>query len=71
MLKNEMFYNPDDISGMLKKQEIHGDEMQGDYFAVCNNGRAYHAVYVNDYFPGGVMFFTIPAGVEILGYIPI
>lgn len=71
MLKNEMFYNPEDISGMLTEQEVHGDEMQGDYFAICNNGRAYHAVYVNDYFPDGVFFFTIPAGVEILGYIPI
>lgn len=70
MFRNEGFYAKEDTKGMLKESEIRGDEMQGDYFAICDNGRMYHAKYVNEYFPGGVFFFTIPQGVEILGYIP-
>lgn len=55
---------------MLNPEEISGDEMQGDYFAICDNGKAYSATYVNKYLPGGVFYFCIPAGVKILGYVP-
>lgn len=71
MLKNEQKYSSEDLTGMLQENEIQGDEMQGDYFAICDNGTAYHASYVNNYLPGGVMFFCIPAGLKILGYIPV
>lgn len=70
MLKNERLYEKEDTKGMFKPEEISGDEMQGDYFAICDNGRAYHAAYVNKYLPGGAFFFCIPAGVNILGYVP-
>lgn len=70
MLKNEKKYEKEDLKGMLKPEEIAGDKMQGDYFAICDNGKAYHASYVNKYLPGGVFYFCIPAGVEILGYVP-
>lgn len=55
---------------MLKPEEVDGDDMQGEYFAICDNGKAYPAKYVNKYFPGGTFFFCIPQGVGILGYIP-
>ena len=71
MLKNEKYYEKDDLKGMLKPGEINGDEMQGDYFAISNNGKAYHATYVNKYLPGGVFYFCIPANVKILGYVPV
>lgn len=70
MLKNEKFYEKEDLKGMLNPEEISGDEMQGHYFAICNNGKAYRASYVNKYLPGGVFYFCIPAGIEILGYVP-
>lgn len=70
MLKNEKYYEKEDLKGMLKPEEISGDEMQGEYFAIGSNGKAYHASYVNRYLPGGVFYFCIPAGVEILGYVP-
>lgn len=70
MLKNERLYGKEDTKGMLKPDEISGDEMQGDYFAICDNGKAYSATYVNKYLPGGTFFFCIPAGVKILGYVP-
>lgn len=70
MLKNEKPYTEDDIIRMLSEEEIFGDEMQGEYFAICDNGKAYHATYVNKYFEKGVFFFTIPAGIKILGYVP-
>ena len=70
MLANEKRYNKEDLEGMLKENEINGDEMQGDYFAICDNGKMYRAKYVNKYFPGGTFFFTIPQVVEILGYVP-
>lgn len=71
MLENEKFYEQDDLKGMLKGNEISGDEMQGDYFAIGDNGKAYHATYVNKYLSGGVFYFTIPADVKVLGYVPV
>lgn len=70
MLKNEKFYNKEDVKNMLQESEISGDEMQGDYFAICDNGKAYRATYVNKYYPGGTFFFCIPEGIKILGYVP-
>lgn len=70
MLKNEKIYEKEDLKGMLRENEISGDEMQGNYFAIGDNGKAYNAVYVNKYFSGGVFYFCIPASVKILGYIP-
>lgn len=71
MLINGKFYKKEDLNGMLKESEIIGDNMQGDYFAIGDNGRAYHASYVNKYIPGGVFYFCIPAGTKILGYVPV
>lgn len=71
MLKNEKIYEKEDLKGLLVPEKINGDEMQGEYFAIGNNGRAYHATYVNKYFPGGVFYFCIPANVKILGYVPV
>lgn len=70
MLANEKLYNKEDLKGMLKESEISGDEMQGGYFAIGDNGRAYRATYVNKHLPGGVFYFCIPASVKILGYVP-
>lgn len=70
MLANEKIYNNEDLKGMLKESEINGDEMQGNYFAIGDNGKAYRASYVNKYLPGGVFYFCIPADVKILGYVP-
>lgn len=70
MLANEKIYNNEDLKGMLKESEINGDEMQGNYFAIGDNGKAYQASYVNKYLPGGVFYFCIPEDVKILGYVP-
>ena len=70
MLKNEMYYEKEDIKGMLQSEDINGDEMQGEYFAIGSNGKAYKATFVNKYIPGGVFFFVIPDYVRIIGYVP-
>ena len=70
MLANEKIYNNEDLKGMLKESEINGDEMQGNYFAIGDNGKAYQASYVNKYLPGGVFYICIPEDVKILGYVP-
>lgn len=71
MLKNEKYYEKEDLRGMLEPEEISGDEMQGGYFAIGDNGKAYSAAYVNKYIPGGVFYFCIPGSVKILGYEPV
>lgn len=70
MLKNERLYEKEDLKRMLKPEEIIGGKMQGEYFTIGNNGKAYHASYVNKYLSGGVFYFCIPQGVEVLGYVP-
>lgn len=40
----------------------------GEFLAICNNGKEYEASYVSKY---RAMFFTIPQDVEILGYLKI
>lgn len=67
MLENEKFYEQDDLKGMLKGNEISGDGMQGKYFAICDNRKAYLATYSSS---DNVFFSVIPAGVKILGYVP-
>lgn len=47
MLENEKFYEQDDLKGMLKGNEISSDGMQGKYFAICDNRKAYLATYLN------------------------
>ena len=68
--RKEFFYTAEDTDEMLNPEEIKNEGIEGDYFAICANGKAYPATYVNDYFPGGTFFFCIPQGIEILGYIP-
>ena len=45
-------------------------ENHSEWFAVGDDGKQYAASYVRNYRPDGVMFFTIPSTVKILGYIP-
>lgn len=40
----------------------------GEFLAVCDNGKEYEASYNAKY---RAMFFTVPQGVEILGYLKI
>ena len=65
MLENERYYLEEDKQDMVKMDEI---RTFGDYFAICDNGRAYYAQYSTAY---ERMFFCIPKDVEILGYIPV
>lgn len=59
-----------DTSELWTISEIHKFEPDhSEWVAVCNNGKEYSATYVNKYKPCGVMFFCIPNGVEILGYL--
>ncbi|MCI8409620.1 MAG: hypothetical protein HFJ09_10190, partial [Lachnospiraceae bacterium] len=67
MLENEKFYEQDDLKEMLKGNEISGDEMQGKYFAICDNRKAYLATYSSSC---NVFFSVIPAEVKVLGYVP-
>lgn len=41
------------------------------WLAVGDDGKDYPATYVRKYEPKGVMFFAIPASVNILGYLEI
>jgi len=66
MLKNEKYYDPEDITGMIMEKEV---KEPGLYFAIGANGRAYRATYTDRYF-NGVFFFCIPYDVEIIGYVP-
>lgn len=65
MLASEKFYEESDIKNMLPGAEV---TEPGEYWAIGDNGRAYHATYVLKY--GGVFFFCIPHTVKILGYVP-
>ena len=47
---------------------IKNPKKEGKYLAHCSDGKAYSATKVNKYMPGGVMFFVIPANVQVLGY---
>lgn len=70
MLRNEKYYREEDLSGVMAASEISGDEMQGDYFAIGDDGKAYGATFVNKDLPGGVFYSVIPSGVKVLGYVP-
>ena len=52
---------------MKTLQQIKQLNKKGEYLAVGSNGKLYNAHYTTEY--GGVMFFCIPAEVDILGYI--
>lgn len=47
---------------------IKNPKEEGEYLAHGSDGKTYHATKVNKYMPGGVMFFAIPANIQILGY---
>lgn len=47
---------------------IKSPKKEGKYLAHGSDGRTYPATKVNKYIPGGVMFFAIPAAIQILGY---
>ena len=56
---------------LLSFEEIAKKHISGEYLAIGDNGKSYHASYVPKYEPSGVMFFCIPASVKILGYLEI
>lgn len=56
---------------LISFEEIAKKHIAGEYLAIGNNGKSYHASYVPKYEPSGVMFFCIPQRVEILGYLEI
>lgn len=56
---------------LMTFEEIAKKHTAGEYLAIGNDGRSYHASYVPKYRPSGVMFFCIPSNVEILGYLEI
>ena len=56
---------------LITFDEIAKKHIAGEYLAIGNNGKSYHASYVPKYEPSGVMFFCIPSDVEILGYLEI
>ena len=56
---------------LISFDEIAKKHMVGEYLAIGDNGKSYHASYVPEYEPSGVMFFCIPASVKILGYLEI
>ena len=56
---------------LISFEEIAKRHIAGEYLAIGNDGKSYHASYVPKYEPTGVMFFCIPSDVEILGYLEI
>lgn len=59
------------IEDLISFEEIAKKHIAGEYLAIGNDGKSYHASYVPKYEPSGVMFFCIQADVEILGYLEI
>lgn len=50
-------------------QEIRTEAENGaEFYAIGDNGEKYPATFSAEYM-GGIMFFCIPANVQILGYI--
>ena len=47
-------------------EEIAAANKDGEYYAIGSNGKQYNATYSAKY---ECMFFCVPAGVEIVGYI--
>lgn len=68
MTVTERKINTEDL---ISFEEIAKKYTAGEYLAIGNDGKSYHASYVPKYRPSGVMFFCIPQSVEILGYIKI
>ena len=60
-----------DTEDLISFEEIAKRHIAGEYLAIGNDGKSYHASYVPKYEPSGVMFFCIPASIEILGYLEI
>ena len=56
---------------LISFEEIAKKHTAGEYLAIGDNGKSYHASYVPKYEPSGVMFFCIPQSVEIWGYLEI
>ena len=56
---------------LISFDELAKKHIAGEYLASANDGKSYHASYVPNYDPSGVMFFCIPASVKILGYLEI
>ena len=56
---------------LISFEEIAKKHIAGEYLAIGNDGKSYHASYVPEYEPSGVMFFCIPASVKILGYLEV
>ena len=59
------------IEDLISFEEIAKKHIAGEYLAIGNDGKSYHASYVPKYEPSGAMFFCIPSDVEILGYLEI
>ena len=54
------------MKSILSFEEIvKNQKEQKEYMAIGDNGKEYHATYDPEY---QVMFFAIPASVEIIGY---
>ena len=68
MTVTERKINTEDL---ISFEEIAKKHIAGEYLAIGNDGKSYHASYVPKYEPSGVMFFCIPQSVEILGYLEI
>ena len=68
MTVTERKINTEDL---ISFEEIAKRHIDGEYLAIGNDGKSYHASYVPKYEPTGVMFFCIPSDIEILGYLEI
>lgn len=56
---------------LISFEEIAKKHIAGKYLAIGDDGKSYEASYVPKYIPSGVMFFCVPAEVEILGFLKI
>ena len=56
---------------LISFDEIAKKHISGEYLAIGNNGKSYHASYVPKYEPSGVMFFFIPENVKNKKYLEI
>ena len=59
------------VENLISFEEIAKKHIAGKYLAIGNDGKSYHASYVPEYRPSGVMFFCIPDSVKVLGYLEV
>lgn len=58
-----------EVADLISLEEIKKEHKAGEYLAIGSDGKEYEASYDPRFLTDGVMFFSIPSDVKILGYL--